>query len=387
MQKAIEILESDVPMETRKADIREKYQSIFEEGISLGKVVLLGASPYAKKVAAVLESEYGLICRVIDIGPTRGVCMPAQEYLDVAEKEIENVGKSALYIICSSPYLGFFAGVLRKKGYQKAIPYHALPAIHEKFDFPKRTYSAAFFYEGMASILNNIDLYKELLESLADEESRELFSKIICYRMTADLQYATVPAYNHVYFGHSFLPVSSQEHFIDGGGYDGDTLAEYIASYNTFSGYMFFEPDNALLDKARARYPERTNIQYYNYALSDKEEDLRFQVDAGGIGAFSEDGDTVVHAVKLDDIAKDYPVSFLKLDIEGAELACLRGAANLIRRNKPKLALSAYHNASDYVDLFCQVRELVPDYKYYLRCAYGSLYADVVLFAVREKRR
>ncbi len=51
------------------------------------------------------------------------------------------------------------------------------------------------------------------------------------------------------------------------------------------------------------------------------------------------------------------------MDIEGAELEALKGAREIIVRDRPKLAISIYHNAEDYVEISAYIKSLVPDYK------------------------
>ena len=58
------------------------------------------------------------------------------------------------------------------------------------------------------------------------------------------------------------------------------------------------------------------------------------------------DGADVVQIMSIDSYVaeKKLPrVDFIKLDVEGAELDTLKGAATTIARFKPILALSAYH--------------------------------------------
>ena len=44
-------------------------------------------------------------------------------------------------------------------------------------------------------------------------------------------------------------------------------------------------------------------------------------------------------------------INFLKLDVEGSEMATLRGARNSIDRFKPKLAISIYHKPDDFFEI------------------------------------
>jgi FkbM family methyltransferase len=55
-------------------------------------------------------------------------------------------------------------------------------------------------------------------------------------------------------------------------------------------------------------------------------------------------------------------VNFLKMDIEGAEREALAGAAGVLRRSKPILALDAYHRPDDPVVLPRVIRQANPSY-------------------------
>ena len=60
-------------------------------------------------------------------------------------------------------------------------------------------------------------------------------------------------------------------------------------------------------------------------------------------------------------------VDFIKLDVEGAELDILRGAASSIVRWKPKIAVSAYHKADDLWVLTKFIKSVRSDYEFALR--------------------
>ena len=60
-------------------------------------------------------------------------------------------------------------------------------------------------------------------------------------------------------------------------------------------------------------------------------------------------------------------VDFIKLDVEGAELDTLKGAATVIARYKPILALSAYHKWDDFWTLMNFVKSIRPDYEFAMR--------------------
>ena len=77
-------------------------------------------------------------------------------------------------------------------------------------------------------------------------------------------------------------------------------------------------------------------------------------------------------------------VDYIKMDIEGAEVPALDGAAETLRRWKPRLALAAYHKDDDPVTLPAAVRRAVPEYR--SQCAScildeAGLRPEVLLFA------
>ena len=73
--------------------------------------------------------------------------------------------------------------------------------------------------------------------------------------------------------------------------------------------------------------------------------------------------------VTLDKFVKEYNierVDYIKMDIEGAELNALRGAREMIKKFKPKLALAAYHHINDPWDLILYIRSIDSNYRFYL---------------------
>ena len=61
------------------------------------------------------------------------------------------------------------------------------------------------------------------------------------------------------------------------------------------------------------------------------------------------------------------PVSFIKMDIEGAEKKALDGAKETIKKYKPKLYVCAYHRNEDFFALPEKILSLNPDYNIFLR--------------------
>ena len=75
------------------------------------------------------------------------------------------------------------------------------------------------------------------------------------------------------------------------------------------------------------------------------------------------------------------PPDFIKMDIEGAEQACLRGASTVISRAVPKLAISVYHKYEDLYQIPLMIHSFCSDYKFYLKTC--DRYGECVMFAQR----
>lgn len=68
------------------------------------------------------------------------------------------------------------------------------------------------------------------------------------------------------------------------------------------------------------------------------------------------------------------------MDIEGAELDTLRGAAQTIKKYKPKLAICIYHRVLDFYEIPMFLKSLVPDYKFKVR-QHEPGFCETVLYA------
>jgi FkbM family methyltransferase len=74
-------------------------------------------------------------------------------------------------------------------------------------------------------------------------------------------------------------------------------------------------------------------------------------------------------------------VDFLKVDVEGADLGVLRGAAETIRAQRPRMAIACYHKPDDLVLIPDFIAGLGVDYRWYLQCS-TMTDVDTVAFAV-----
>ena len=84
---------------------------------------------------------------------------------------------------------------------------------------------------------------------------------------------------------------------------------------------------------------------------------------------------------KLDDVLSDKDITFIKMDIEGAEVEALKGAENIIRNKKPKLAICLYHRTSDFWTIPEMLHKMNPNYKFGVMHHYKYNCWETVLYA------
>lgn len=142
---------------------------------------------------------------------------------------------------------------------------------------------------------------------------------------------------------------------VDVGCHKGEILDLFIQQSN--ANHIGFEPIPSFYNNLKKKYP---NHQIYNFALSNKEGETTFQY-VKNAPAYSglknrvyatknPDIEEIHVAVKtLDQLIKS-PVSFLKIDVEGAELLVLEGAEQTINNYLPFILFECGLGASEFYE-------------------------------------
>lgn len=186
-----------------------------------------------------------------------------------------------------------------------------------------------------------------------------------------------------------FIP-HKHECFVDCGCYDGSTAFRFAGwcaeGGMTYDKIWSFEPDAASYEKCKNILQKLPDCELFPYGLSDEHTKVSFMANGYENAHIvenenaSESGIQQIEVVKLDEILDGEKVTFIKMDIEGAEYAALKGAEKIIKEQRPRLAISIYHKPSDIVEIPKLLLEYRDDYKFYLR-HYSLLGNETVLYA------
>ena len=231
-----------------------------------------------------------------------------------------------------------------------------------------------------------------LYEHLADETSKATLLAYLNQRISArEGEYGALYYPQH-YFPQEIIALKDNEVFIDCGAFDGDSINAFTRALArdgaSDAGRIYaFEPDSttfAQLKKNTAALPQSLHFQagVWNEATT-----LYFNASNSFSSSLSEsaDGDKI-HLMKIDDVTAGERVSFIKMDIEGAELAALEGAQETSGRWQPILAISLYHKPGDLLSIPHFIQQLHSDYRFYLRAHHPRLAYELVLYAVPPAR-
>ena len=183
---------------------------------------------------------------------------------------------------------------------------------------------------------------------------------------------------------------------IEGGVEDGTDSVNFYNAFDEFKMNIYgFEPFIEVFDKSPNKaFLLKKGIKVYPWALWNKNEDLLFIkndvssvsscIDRNEINIQSSTNKVTVPGISIDSFVEKYnikTVSLIKLDIEGAEVEALQGAAKTISKYKPQLAISIYHKKEDLFEIPELLLKINPEYKFKLGM-YSPTFIDSVLYAI-----
>lgn len=223
-----------------------------------------------------------------------------------------------------------------------------------------------------------------LFDTLADKKSQETLVEAVGLRRTFCPTRLREPTTQDQYDPSGVPLLRSGVRLVDGGAFDGDTIAHLTAAGLQCDAIAAFEPDPAnyaTLGRYVAGRPPCKEISLWPCGLDRSTRQVRFHADGLASSGIADSGDIVIQTVSLDEALPCFGPTYVKLDIEGAEEAALQGMANTLRSFRPALAVCIYHKPADLWELPRLVDELLPDCQFFLRSHAWNGF-DLVLYAL-----
>jgi len=244
-------------------------------------------------------------------------------------------------------------------------------------------------------IVKNIDKYEHIRNNIfCDDSSKQTLDGVLLSILTNDKKYYSLIMDFNQYFCLPYFRNNSNEYFVDVGSYIGDSIEKFIwANDGIFKQIIAFEPGVKQYNASKKRILRLVEewalnsetISVINAGVADKEGSAHVDLSQTELPSLNlmvdktNDETSSIKITTLDKQLENVPVTFIKADIEGMEMAMLRGAKETILKNKPKLAICVYHNINDLIEVIGFLQAIVPNYKMALR-HHSHLHSETVLY-------
>jgi FkbM family methyltransferase len=353
--------------------LREALARRFDiDAANLPRIAIVGAASEGRRLTSIVGGTH--IAAIVDDDPSRvGTYVFGERVEPFAA--LTALPHNTPIVIASHRVLDASRRA-RALGFTRVFPFALLQVL-----FPD-IYTPHMFYEGiLEDLLDNAHEYKWLSESLADSRSLDVLAMLRLFRLTWDARALEPIIEDSLYYPQGLFKLALNEVYVDAGAFDGDSIRAFIKRVDDrYERIIAFEPDPMTHVRLCEAFTDE-RIKLYNAALYSQCGEVSFCSEGTRGARIGADGRADVLAVALDGVLNGARVSFIKMNIEGAERFALEGARDTIKRWRPKLAISVYHRPSDLWQIARDIREIDPNYDLYLRQHDGGI-IETVLYAL-----
>lgn len=227
---------------------------------------------------------------------------------------------------------------------------------------------------------------------LEDQESRKIFVNVFCNRAAphlSDFDYTELYSAPQ-YFPKDIIDLKDYASILDCGAYTGDTLEQFVKiKEEQFHFYYAMELDQEnyrKLEHSIKKLPRQIKEKCccYPYGVWDKTTTLSYgkMSSSDSFSIYNEKDRHKAEVVAIDDFFSSKRVTFIKMDIEGAERKALIGAKQIIQKQNPCMAVCVYHKFDDLWEIPLYLKKLVPEYRIMVRHHAKFHVSETVCYAV-----
>ena len=340
------------------------------------KVILFGAGEGAQNIYRYLESVEIPVAHIVE---NRDYFISGKMFMgrniEILEDVLEAADEKVDLIIEITGYQPFMIHGYDRKVNQ-VLFYDLPPALLS--DRGKLSTTPYEFWAEKEEVLNKI------YSSMNDKFSKECMVSYVNQRISGDYSYSDGMIKSTQYFDDELIWFSDNEVFVDCGAFDGQDTIEFLKrAKGDHNKVIIFEPDEQNGKVISERLGEEDACCLIKKAAWSSDGMLKFMMGNATESRVVENGDTDIPCAKIDSICDKMQIipTFIKMDIEGSELEALHGAEEMIRKYKPKLAISIYHRPEDLILIWDYIQNVRQDYKFGFR-RYSRSFRETVMFAI-----
>jgi FkbM family methyltransferase len=308
-------------------------------------------------------------------------CWKGAQVLFPEEVSVEQKNTHLLAVcIVKIPYIPLIDN-LSNNGWRDIVPFYDIAEAYREY----HPLSNGWF----ANLIDSADILKisSVLNMWSDDISRAHHLQFIAWRLLREewvFENADINTENRFFIPEVVDLLSDHESFADIGAHHGKVTKKFIETVsNNFKKIWMVEPDSLNLQIlndyfSQIEQPDKKKIHILPRVVSDKSGTSKFYEGLGYASQLSCLGSTDVDLTTIDDL--DISPTFIKLHLEGDELAALKGAEKTIFKYRPIIVFTTYHNDDGIWKLPIWIMRNFTNYQFYMRlhawCGNGSvLYA------------
>jgi FkbM family methyltransferase len=239
------------------------------------------------------------------------------------------------------------------------------------------------WFSGPLSTDDQMNITK-VMAGFGDARSRAAYLQFLAWRvLRVDWVFDRAPVFlgNRYFIDPIQHILSDEEYFLDIGAYDGRAFLQFLkVTGEKFNSALLIEPDDKnflslqqTIEKLAPNIMQK--ITLLQGALSSASGTLPFAQGFDFASRIWDIKQNEVEVFRFDDLK--FPVSFIKMHIEGGEYEALKGGLIQIKSRRPILAITVYHNRDGLWKTPILLQEALSEYVFYLRlhswCGTGAV--------------
>lgn len=244
--------------------------------------------------------------------------------------------------------------------------------------------------------MKEIDDIKKVYSLFHDDRSKKIYVNGLCNRIApafSELTWEELFCDEEQYFYQEYFKFHSNETFVDCGSYTGDTILKFCDIVKKYKEIWGFELDKDNFDQMVSNLKNIDgSIHLHNCGVWNENCVLDYghgsstNEPSSGISLYKTEPSAnnliqQAQVKRLDDVLKSRNVTYIKMDVEGAEMNALLGAEHIIRTQRPRLSVCVYHKVSDFWQIPLLLNKFNHEYKFVLRHYSKTRCEETVLYA------
>jgi FkbM family methyltransferase len=286
--------------------------------------------------------------------------------------------------VVTSPYAPLERS-LSELGFKDIVPFYDLAESFRHL----HPLSNGWFAPPLAA--KDRDSTAKVLALWDDDMSRAHHLQFLAWRRLREewtFEAAPVPDCSRFFIPEAVGVLHGNEILLDAGAHHGSVTEAFVKqTKGAFQQIVAIEPDPSnrakLWDQLQSSLPDDPRVTVLDCALAEDEGEASFHDGLDYASQLSDTGKMRVTVRPLD--ALGLAPTFVKLHLEGAELAALKGARRTLLACRPIIATTVYHNDDGIWKTALWLMETLPRYRFLFRihswCGTGA-----VIYAIPEER-